>query len=293
MRHFLLLPLSVRGLARGVGVPAVQRALVTPSCLSHRLPPRSLPARLTAVALASVTPATQEELPQALGPATHHESQCFHAPPGAWLASGVTAPSALPPSHRPPTSHSPGAPPGRPSRCSWRAFRFSTARARAPSPPHSLPTTFQSPPDPLQQLPSHPRWCSHRRLCRAEATTTVEIWNSGRRMIGNTRSLMTINIGWRARERCPPSTRRRSSTCHPPLQAPGGPTRQGRQRQRLEGPRLPSHHAARQHPHRSQLPKCMRLLLRTCRRLCTRQTRSEQCCSRARTWRATGCASPP
>lgn len=101
MRHFLLLPLSVRGLARGMGMPAIQRALVTPSCLSHRLPPGSLPARLTAVALAPIAPAAQEELAQALRSATHHISQCFHAPPGAWPASGAAPRSALPPSHRP------------------------------------------------------------------------------------------------------------------------------------------------------------------------------------------------
>jgi hypothetical protein len=35
MRHFLPLPLSVRGLARGVGVPPLQRALVTPACLAQ------------------------------------------------------------------------------------------------------------------------------------------------------------------------------------------------------------------------------------------------------------------
>jgi hypothetical protein len=176
MRHFLLLPLSVRGLTGGVGMPAVQRALVTPSCLAHRLPSRSRPAQLTAVALTSVTPAAQEELPQALGPATHHETQCFHAPPGAWLASGVAARSALPPSHRPPTSHSLGAPPGRPSRCSWRAFRFSGARARAPSAPHILPTTFQSPLHPS----NYPRvTCGRAHLAGTADPGRPRRWRSG------------------------------------------------------------------------------------------------------------------
>lgn len=153
MRHFLLLPLSVRGLARGVGMPAVQRPLVTPSGLSHRVPPRSGPAPLTAVALTSVTPAAQEELPQALGQATHHETQCFHAPPGAWLASGVAARCALPPSHRPPTSHSPGAPPGGPSRCRWRAFRFSGARARGNFSVPQLAHNFSVSPGPPPTAP--------------------------------------------------------------------------------------------------------------------------------------------
>jgi len=75
----------------------------------------------------------------------------------------------------------------------WRACCFSGTRARAPSSSHSLPTTLQSPPNPLTQLPCHERGYSPRRLCRSGATTTVEIWNSGRAMIGNTRSLRTIN----------------------------------------------------------------------------------------------------
>ena len=103
MRHFLLLPLAVRGLAGGMGMPAVQRALVTPSGLSHRLPPCSCPARLTAVALASVTPAAQEELPQALSSATHHETQCFHAPPRRvalfWRGGPKCATSLSPAAH--------------------------------------------------------------------------------------------------------------------------------------------------------------------------------------------------
>jgi len=193
MRHFLLLPLSVLGLACGMGMPPIQRALVTPTRLSHRLLPGSSPARLTAVALAPVTPAAQEELLQALRSATHHVSQCFHAPPARGSLLAWRPEVRYLPLTGPPTSHSPGAPPGRPSRCSWRVFRFSGARARAPSPSHSLPTTFQSPPHPLPLPLSHQRWCSPRSCCRSGATTTVEIRNSGRGVIGITRSLPTIN----------------------------------------------------------------------------------------------------
>jgi hypothetical protein len=44
-----------------------------------------------------------------------------------------------------------------------------------------------------QLPPSHLPECSPPWHCRSEATTTVEIWNSGRVIIEITRSLMTIN----------------------------------------------------------------------------------------------------
>lgn len=179
MRHHSLPPAcDVLPLPRRVCRLPALRPLVPPPSLHQRLPPCQLAARQAAVPVAPVTAGAQEEHLPALRPTARHQPKRFPHCTRCKPSSGDTPrPGVRLASPQARYAHGHAAPDGPLSAC-WEALRLPGRAFRAPVVvPHSLPTSFQSPPpDPhLKRLSPVSMLHSDSVPARATTTTTMMI----------------------------------------------------------------------------------------------------------------------
>lgn len=159
-----------------VGTLPGWRCLVLRARRLHRLPPCHGAARRAAVPVTPVAVGAEEEHLPARGPAARHEAQAlFHRTRRAPASGDMPRPGvrlALP---RASHAHRHAAPDGLLSGC-WGALRL-PGRAFRPSGVllHSHPTSFQSPPDPLELLGPVTMLDTTALPVRATTTTTMVI----------------------------------------------------------------------------------------------------------------------
>lgn len=179
MRHLSLPPArDVLPLPCRVRLLPCRRPLVPSPGLRQRLLPRLLAARRAAVPMAPVTAGAQEEHLPALRPTARHQPKRFPHRTRCKPSSGDTPrPRVRLASPQARYAHEHAAP-DRPLSACWEAFRLPGRAFQAPDVvPHSVPTSFQSPPpDPhLKHLSPVSMLDSNSVPVRATTTTTMMI----------------------------------------------------------------------------------------------------------------------
>ncbi len=170
MRHYLQ-PSPVPMLPGRVSEAAVAGQLVALARLAHPDAPPGLRARASAIAMAVVAPAAEEENLSALRPGADHEAKRIHrTPPDAPLSGVTPGPAVLPRSTRPLAAH--------PSEFAREAIQLSLAglsffgsRALGFYVSTACPQLFSLPRTPSKDLT--PPGCSFTTTVLTPSTTTT------------------------------------------------------------------------------------------------------------------------